>query len=187
MRRSMDWTLEDNMVNVCSSAPHSQVAEQAISHLYKQERKRPTPVRRRLSLAVLGRVIPRGLLPVSGMKSESAVSCRVLHPLRIPLVIRPVRRTYVVVRQLMSCCAAGKTGCLDVRRRAFALDGQVRAEWSRYPDSMARRPRDNVAPLQRSSAGWMPARIGRLSADVGCRHPVTICKVSLMAGPIRRV
>ena len=27
---------------------HTQVAEEAISHLYKQERKRPTPVRRRL-------------------------------------------------------------------------------------------------------------------------------------------
>jgi len=44
---------------VCS-APHSHAAEEAISHLYKQERKRPTPVRRRLSRtqAFLGRVIP---------------------------------------------------------------------------------------------------------------------------------
>jgi len=32
---------------VCSSAPHSQAAEKAMPHLYKQERKFPTPVRRR--------------------------------------------------------------------------------------------------------------------------------------------
>ena len=46
---------------VCSSAPHSQAAEGAISHLYKQEWKLPTLVRRQLSWthAVLGRVIPR--------------------------------------------------------------------------------------------------------------------------------
>ena len=31
---------------------------------------------------------------------------------------------------------------------------------------MARRVRDNVAPLRRSSAGWMPARIGQWSAGV---------------------
>ena len=42
---------------VCSSAPHSQAGEGAITHLYMQERKPPTPVRRRLSRteAVLGR------------------------------------------------------------------------------------------------------------------------------------
>ena len=34
---------------VCSSAPHSQAAEGAILHLCRQERKRPTPVQRRLS------------------------------------------------------------------------------------------------------------------------------------------
>ena len=60
-------------------------------------------------------------------------------------------------------------------------------EWSRCPGSMARRARDSVAPLRRSSAGWMPARIGRLSAGVGRRHPVTIRKASLMAGSMRRV
>ena len=52
---------------------------------------------------------------------------------------------------------------------------------------MARRARDSVAPLRRSSAGWMPARIGRLSAGVGCRHPVTIRTASFMARSMRRV
>jgi len=77
--RPMDWTLENNIVDglstVCSSAPHSQAAEEAIPHLYKQERKRPTPVRRRLSRtqALLGRVIPGAWVLVSGMKMRSLV------------------------------------------------------------------------------------------------------------------
>ena len=64
---------------VCSSAPHSQATEEAIPHLYKQERKRPTPVRRRLSWtqALPGRVIPGGWVPVSGMKMRSLVGLSV--------------------------------------------------------------------------------------------------------------
>ena len=85
----------------------------------------------------------------------------------------------------MSCCAAGTNGCLNLRHRAAAPDGRVNAEWSRCPGSMARRPRDSVTPLRRSSAGWMPARIGRLYAGVGRRHPVTLHRVSLMVGSIR--
>jgi len=52
---------------------------------------------------------------------------------------------------------------------------------------MARRARESVAPLRRSSAGWMHARTGSLSAGVGRMQPVTIPKASLMAGPMRRV
>jgi len=89
--------------------------------------------------------------------------------------------------ELMSCCAAGTNECLDMRRHAFALDGRVSAEWSRCAGSVARRARNSVAPLRRNSAGWMPARMGRLSAGVGRRHPVTIRKASLMAGSMRRV
>ena len=89
--------------------------------------------------------------------------------------------------ELISCCAAGTNGCVDLRRRAFAPDRRVSAEWSRCPGSMARHPRDSVAPLRRSSAGWMPARIGRLSACVGRRHPVTNRKASLMVESIRQV
>ena len=87
----------------------------------------------------------------------------------------------------MSCSAADTNGCLDLRRRASAFDGRVSAEWRRCPGSIARRPRDSVAPLRRNSAGWMPARIGRLPAGVGRRHSVTIRKASLMAGSMRRV
>ena len=77
----------------CSSAPHSQAAEEAILNLYKQERKHPTPVRISRTQALLGRVIPGGV----GVGDENAESCWVVRPLRIPLVIRPVRRMYVVV------------------------------------------------------------------------------------------
>ena len=61
------------------------------------------------------------------------------------------------------------------------------AMWSRCPGSMARCAGDSVAQLRRSSAGWMPVRVGRLSADVGRRQPVTIRKASLMVGSMRRV
>jgi len=88
--------------------------------------------------------------------------------------------------KLMSSCATGTNGCLDLRRCAFALDGRVSVEWSRCPGSMARRSRDSVTPLRRSSAGWMPAIVGRLSAGVGRRHPVTIRKALLMARSIMR-
>ena len=70
----MDRTLEDNMVDSCSSAPHSQTTEEAIPHLYKKERKHPTPVRRRFSRtqALLGRVIP-GVSVIVGMKIRNLV------------------------------------------------------------------------------------------------------------------
>jgi len=67
----------------------------------------------------------------------------------------------------------GTNGCLDLRCHTFALDGQASTEWSRCPSSMTQRARDSMAPLQQSSAGWMPARMGRLSTGVGRRHPVT--------------
>ena len=82
---------------------------------------------------------------------------------------------------------AGTNMCLDLSWRTILLDGQVRAEWSRCPCFRGYRARDSVAPLWRSPAGWMPARIGRLSTGVGRRHPVTIRKASLMAGSMRRV
>ena len=44
-----------------------------------------------------------------------------------------------------------------------------------------------VAPVQRSSAGWMPDRIGRNSVGVGRRHPVTMRMASLRHLSIRRV
>jgi len=80
----------------------------ATPHLYKHERKRPTPVRRRLSRnhAVLGRVIPGGWVPMSAMKVEFHSA---LHPLHIPLVFRPDHRaSVVVVRWTDELCGGNK-------------------------------------------------------------------------------
>jgi len=76
--------------------------------------------------------------------------------------------------KLMNCCAEGTDGCLDLRRRAFAFDGQVSAEWSGCPGFMARRAEDSVASLRRNSG-------------TGRGHAITIRKASLMAGLVGRV
>ena len=70
----MHWTGEGDMVDVCS-APHSQAAKEAIPHLYRQERKRQSPVRRRLSWTqdLLGSVIPGVCVPVSEIEVRSLV------------------------------------------------------------------------------------------------------------------
>jgi len=78
---------------VCSFAPHWQAAEEAIPHLYKQGRKRLT----QLTHVVLGRDIPDSGRVGADVGDESTESRNVLQPLRIPSVIRPLRRTYVVV------------------------------------------------------------------------------------------
>jgi len=82
----------------------------------------------------------------------------------------------VVLSDELMNCVPGTNGCLELRRRAFALDGRVTVECSRYPGSMARCSIDSVAPLRGSLEGWTSATIGRLSAGVFRRHPVTICK-----------
>jgi len=145
---------------VCS-APHSQATEEA-----RQERKRPTSVRRRLSRTqvLLGRV-------GAGMKIRR----------RVGLSAHCAARVLLLSDKLMRC-AAGTNRCRDLKRRASALDRRMSAEWSRCPSSVARRTRNSVDPLRRRSAGWMPARIERLSAGVGRRHPVSILKAPLMAG-----
>ena len=53
---------------------------------------------------------------------ENAEAYGIVRQLHIPLVIRLLCRTHFVSDELMSC-AAGTNGCLDLRRRAFALDG----------------------------------------------------------------
>jgi len=63
----------------------------------------------------------------------------------------------------------------------WALSGAgVRAPWRGVL-------RDSGATLQRSSAGCMPAGERRLSAGVGHRHPVTVCKALFTAGSVTQV
>jgi len=124
----------------------------------------------------------------AGDRDESEESCSVLQLSAFhQWSVQSTALLLLSSDELMSCCGAGTNGCLDLRCRAFPLDGQVSAEWSRCPGSMARWARDSVAPFRQSSTGWMPARIGRLSAGVGRKHPVTVCKVLFMAGSMRQV
>ena len=118
---------------------------------------------------------------------ESMESPSVVQPLRISLVIRPVRRTYVVVRWTVSC-AAGRNGCLDLSCRAFPPSDSVRAGWIKCAGSMVRCAKQSrLAPLPRRSAGWMPASKGRLSASVGRKQPVAVRRASLITKSMRRV
>jgi len=116
--------------SVCSSTPHSQAAEEAIPHLYRQERKRPKPVRRRLrrTQALLGKFTPKGWVPVSWMKLRSLAGLSAhsaFHWWSTQCAAR------MLSDEMMSCYAVGANWCLDLRRRASALVGRVNAEWSR--------------------------------------------------------
>jgi len=94
----------------------------------------------------------------TGVCNWSAEFCGVVPPLRIPLMIRPLRRTYViVVREVDELLCCGYKWVSRLKRCATGLNGRVSAECSRCLDSMARRVRDIMPPLRRSWAGWMPA------------------------------
>ena len=134
--QSMDWTLEDNKVAdlfFCVTltgrrgghTPFLQAGEETSDT--GVEVVKPDP---RCSFQGHSRMVS------AGVGDENAEPRSVVRPLRIPLVILPLRRTMLLLSdELMSCCAAGTNECLDLRRCAFALDGRVSAEWSRCPDS----------------------------------------------------
>ena len=71
----------------------------------------------------------------------------------------------------MRCCVAGTNGCLDLRCRAFALDGRVSAKWSKCPGFMARRTKrqcgSNATKLSRLDAceAWKVVRWCRMQAS----------------------
>ena len=113
---------------VCS-APHSHAADEAIPHFYRQERKRLTPVRKRLTWtqAFLGRVIPGMCVLVSGIEVRSLVGLST-HSAFHWWSAHCAARMFLLSEKLMSCCAADTNGCLDLRRREAALDGWVSAK-----------------------------------------------------------
>ena len=82
---------------VCSSAPHSQDAVEAMLHLCIDDRKRPTSVRRRFSRtrAGLGIPIPGGRAFTSSKNEcrREVLSCHLMLHLWSPILLRwcPVR------------------------------------------------------------------------------------------------
>jgi len=183
----MDWTLEDNMVDglfFCATltgrrgdhTPFVQTWAETPDTSADAVKSDPGSSWKGHS---------GGWVPVSGMKMRSLVGFSA-HSTFHWWSAQCTARVLLLSDELNNCCAAGTNGCLDLRPRAFVLDGRVSAEWSRCPQA----PWHGVlstAPLRRSSADYMPARMGRLSAGLGLRHPVTIRKASLMAGSMRRV
>jgi len=87
----MDWTLEDNMVDGLFFCATLTSRRREHTHLCKQEQKRPTPVRRLLSLIHMLFFGGRFRRVGPGVGDESTESCRVVQPPRLPLVMRPER------------------------------------------------------------------------------------------------
>ena len=86
---------------------------------------------------------------------ENMESLIVLQTLRPPSGDLPTAPHFCCCPQ-MNRQIAGTNGHLNLRCCAFPLSGQVSTEWSRWPGSMAWCASNGVAPLQRSSADWMP-------------------------------
>ena len=140
----------------------------------------------KLDHAVLRRVIPGGWVPLSAMKVRSLVGLSA-HSAFLWWSAQCAARMLLLVSDKLMNCAAGTNGCFGLSPRASAFSVLVSAVWSRCSGSMERRPKGSVAPLRRSSAGWILARLGRLSGVIGHSHPVTNRKALLMVGSIRRV
>ena len=168
MERSMDWTLEDNMVDglfFCTTLTgrrggHTPIVQAgAETSDTGSAAVKPDP-----DSSWEGH--SEGWVPVSRMKMRSLVGFSV-HSAFHWWSAQCAARMVLLSDELMRSCAASTNGCLDLRRRAFALDGRVSAEWSRCPGSMAWRARDSVAPLRRSLAGWTPARTLKTTLGYG--------------------
>ena len=106
---------------VCSSAPHSQDAVEALLHLCIVDQKRPTPVRRRFSQTKAGLESP---IPGEKASTSSKNECRREVPSRHPMLhlwsahlaaLLPSSLT-----SLSSSRAAGTKGCIDLSCRCRA-------------------------------------------------------------------
>ena len=129
MGKSMDWTLEDNMVDglfFCATLTSRRGSHTSFVQTWTEtpdsgvEAVKPNP-----GSSWEGRSGRMG----AGVGDENAETCGVVCPLRISLVItHSAARVLLLSDELMRCCAAGTNGCLDLRQRASALDGRVSAE-----------------------------------------------------------
>jgi len=138
VQRSMDWTLEDNIDNGlffcatltgCRGGHTPFVQPGAETSDTGAEAVKPYP-----GSSWEGH--SGGCVPVSGIKVQSLVGLSAHSAFHW-------RSTHCATHMLLSenltsCCAAGTNGCLDLRCRTMALNGQVSAEWSRCLGSMAR-------------------------------------------------
>ena len=111
---------------VCSLAPHSHFAEKARPHLCSVKPKRPTPVRRQLSLtqAVVVKLIPIDLVQTLGMYTPSA-------DILLEYSVSHVKFVHWAAwmpnsdKLCSSFCAEGANGCLDFSLSLLAARGAV--------------------------------------------------------------
>ena len=103
---------------LCSCAPHSQYAMEAMPHLCIDDRKKPTPVRRRLSRTQVGLGSP---IPDVRASTSSKNECGREMPSRHPMLhlwsahlVAPVPSS---LASLSNYRTAGTKGCLDLSRR----------------------------------------------------------------------
>ena len=174
---------------VCSEAPHSQFGEGARPHLCMHKWNHPTPLRRRLSLtqAARGKPIPTGLAPVSDTKARSLEAFSQYSAFHLWFVHSETRMPSLA-RFSKRFRAAGTNGRLDLSLTWRVSEDPLKKPckiWSRSKDP--RQTKESVAPIWRSSSGWMPESTGRWSVGVGRRHPMTMCKASFKKLSMRRV
>ena len=112
----MDWPLVDIMIDslfFCATLT-------ATPHLHKQSgNARHQCGGGSRTRTVHGRVISGGWVPVPRMKVRSLVVLS-NHSTFHWWSAQSAARMLLLSDELMSCCAAGTNGCLDLRRRAFA-------------------------------------------------------------------
>ena len=109
----------------------------------------------------LWRDIPAGLVLTSGMNSRRLV---LLFPTPSSTWSPPSVQHCC---RWSSSCAAETNEWLDFSCSCFSSGVLVSAKWSKCPGSKALHARGCVAALRKNSAGWMPARTGRLFDGVG--------------------
>ena len=174
---------------VCSEAPHSQFNEGARPHLCMDEWNRPTPVHRRLSLTqdVRGKPMPTSLAPVPCTKARSLEAFSQFSVFDLWFVHSEVRMPSLA-RLSKRFRAAGTNGCLDLSLTWRVSEDPLKRPYKIWLGSRDPRwPKESVAPIRRSSAGWMPESTGKWSVGVGRRHPVTMLKASFKTLSMRRV
>jgi len=82
---------------VCSSAPHLQAAGEAIPRFVQAEAETSDTGAEAVKLDTGPSLEGHSGGVCAGVGDENRESCEFVRPLRIPLAIRPLRRTYVVV------------------------------------------------------------------------------------------